>query len=97
MMTVAPDGTVTLWDHANLVETWNRIGIGTVLNNANIIWGDKSFTDVTPHEIQDMNTSRGEVTGRVCGTINDTGKSLFLKRRRITMIAHHALLLLTNA
>ena len=47
-MTVAPAGTVTLGDYANLIETQNLIWIYTVLNNDNIIWGDNSFTDVTP-------------------------------------------------
>ena len=46
-MTVAPDGTVTVVNHANLIETWNQISLDTVLNNANITWGGKSFTDVT--------------------------------------------------
>ena len=96
-MTVAPDGTVTLGDHANLIETWNLIGLNTVLNNVNMTWGDKSFNYVTPNEIQDMTTARGEVTGGVRGTLNDTGKALFLNRWRSTMMAHHALLLLTNA
>ena len=26
-MAVAPDGTVTLGNHANLIEAWNRIGL----------------------------------------------------------------------
>ena len=50
-MTAAPDGTVTLGNYANLIETWNRIGLNTVLNYANMTWGDKSITDVTTHEI----------------------------------------------
>ena len=44
-----------------------------------------------------MTTPRGEVTGRVRGTLNDTGKVLFLKRWRSMMMAHHVLLLLTDA
>ena len=48
-MTVYPYGTVTLGDHANLIETCNRIGIDNVLRNANMKWGDNSFTDITPH------------------------------------------------
>ena len=79
-MTVSPYGTVMLGNHANLIETWNRIRIDTILNNANMTWGDKSFTEVTPHEIQYMTTARGEVTGGVRGTLNNTGKDLFLKR-----------------
>ena len=42
-------GTYTLGDHANLLETWNQIGFDVVLNNVNITWGGKTFTDVTPH------------------------------------------------
>ena len=76
-MNFSPDGTVTLGDHANLIDTWNRIILNTVLSNANMTWGDKSFTDVTSHEIQDMTTAHGKVTGGVRGTLNDTGKSLF--------------------
>ena len=38
MMADAPDGTVTLGDHANLIETWNRIELNTVPNNANMTW-----------------------------------------------------------
>ena len=60
-------------------------------------WGETSFTDVTPHEIQYMTTDRGEVTGVVCGALNNTGKALFLKHFRSTMMAHHALLFLTDA
>ena len=40
-MNVALDGTVTLDDHANLIETCSRIGLDTVLNNVNMTWGDK--------------------------------------------------------
>ena len=49
--TFLPDatGTYTLGDHANLLKTWNQIGLDVVLNNANMTWGDKTFTDVTPH------------------------------------------------
>ena len=43
-----------------------------------------------------MNTARGKVTGGVRGTLNDTGKALFLKRWRSMMMDHHALLLLTD-
>ena len=96
-MTVAPDGTVTIGYHANLIETWNRIRLDTVLNNYNITWGYKAFTDVTHHEIQDMTTARGEVTGRVCGTLNDTGKAIFLHSCRSTMMDHHTILFLTDA
>ena len=91
-MTVAPDGTVTIGDHANLIQTWNRIGIDTVLNNMNMTWGDKSFTDFVTHEIQDMTTACGEVTSGVPGSLNNTGKNTFVKRWRSTMMAHHALL-----
>ena len=76
-MNVALDGTVTIGDHAKFIETWNRIGIDTVLNNENITWRDKSFTDVTPHEIQDTTTAHGKVTIRVCGTLNNTEKLFF--------------------
>ena len=48
-ITVAPDGTVMLIYYANVIETWNQIGLDTVLNNSNMTWGYKSFTDVTPH------------------------------------------------
>ena len=72
-MTVSPDGTVTLGDHANLIETWNLIGLDTLLNNVNMTWGKKSFTDFTPHETQYTTTARDEVTDGFCGTINDTG------------------------
>ena len=97
MMTVALDSTVTPGNHANLIDTWNRIILNTVLKNANMTWGDKSFTDVTSHEIQDMTTAHGKVTGGVRGTLNDTGKDLFLKRWRSTIMAHHGLLFLTDA
>ena len=40
-VTVATDGTVRLGNHANLIETWNRFGLETVLNNVNMKWGDK--------------------------------------------------------
>ena len=62
--TFLPDaaGTYTLGDHANLIETWNQIGLDVVLNNANMPRGGNTFTDVTPHEIQDMTTDRDEVT-----------------------------------
>ena len=96
-MNVAPYGMVTLGKNVNLIETWNRIELNTVPNNVNMTWESKSFTDVTPHEIQDMTTDRGKVTGGVHSNINNTGKSLFLKRRRSTMMAQHTLLFLTNA
>ena len=35
-VTVVPDGTITLGDHSNLIETWNQIRLDTVLNNANM-------------------------------------------------------------
>ena len=40
-VTVSPDGTVTLGDKANLIETWNQIRINTVLKNVNMKWSDK--------------------------------------------------------
>ena len=96
--TFLPDtaGTHTLGDHANLIETWNQIGLDVVLNNANMTWGDKTFTDVTPHKIQDMTTDRGEVIAGVCGNLNDEGKALFLNRLRSAMLAHHCLAHLTE-
>ena len=96
-VTVALDGAFTLGNHANLVETWNRIRLDTALNNVNMTWGDKPFTDITPHEIQDMTIALGEVTGGVRGTLNNTGKTVFIKLWRSTMMDHHALLLLTDA
>ena len=96
-MTVALYGTVTLGNHANLIETCNRIRLDAVLKNVNMTWGDKSFTDVTHHEIQDMTIARGKVTGGVRGILYDTGKDLFLKRWRSIMMYHHALLLFTDA
>ena len=71
--TFFPDaaGTNIISDHANFIETWNQIGLDVVLNNANMTWGDKTFTNVTPHDIQDMKTARGKVTAGVCGTLND--------------------------
>ena len=79
--TFLPDtgGTYTLDNHANLIETWNQIGLDVVLNNANMTLGDKSFNDITPHEIQDMTDDRGEITAEVRSTLNDEGKALFLK------------------
>ena len=59
-------------------------------------WGDKTFTDVTPHEIQDTTADRGEVTTGVRGTLNDEGKALFLNRWRSAMLAHHCLAHLTE-
>ena len=73
-------GTYTLSDHINLLKTWNQIGLDVVLNNDNMTWGYKTFTDVTPHEIQDMTADRGKVTAGVCGTLNDEGNALFLNR-----------------
>ena len=92
-MTFLPDagGTYTLVDHANLLETWNQIGLDVVLNNDNMTWGDKTFTDVIPHEIQDTTADRGEFTAGVCGTLNDKGKALFLNHWRSAMLAHHCL------
>ena len=52
-------------------------------------WGEKNFTYVNPHEIQDMTTDQGKVTAGVCGTLNDKGKALFLNLRRSAMLAHH--------
>ena len=90
------EGTYTLGDHANLLETWNQIGLEVVLNNAIMTWGDKTFTDVTPHEIQDMTADRGKVTAGFCGTLNDEGKALFLNLWRSAMLAHHCLAHLTE-
>ena len=89
--TFLPDaaGAYILSDHANSLETWNQIGLDVVLNNANMTWVDKTFTDVTPHKIQDITTDRGEVTAGVCGTRNDKGKALFLNHWRSAMLAHH--------
>ena len=91
--TSLPDaaGTYTLDDHANLLEAWNQIGLDVVLNNANMKWGDKTFTDVTPQKIQDMKTDRSEVTAGVSGTLKDKGKALFLNRWRSAMLTHHCL------
>ena len=44
-----------------------------------------------------MTTACGEVTGGIRGTLNDTGKYLFLKSWISTMMPHHALLFLTYA
>ena len=55
-------GTYTLGDHVNLLKTLNQIRLDVVLNNANMTLGDNTFTDVTPHEIQDMKDDRGKVT-----------------------------------
>ena len=38
-VTVVPDDTATLGDHSNLIETWNRIRLDTLLNNVNMTWG----------------------------------------------------------
>ena len=90
-MTFLPDATRTyiLGNHAILLETWNQIGLDVVLNNTNMTWGDKTSTDVSLHEIQDMMTDHGKVTAGVCGTLNDEGKAIFLNRWRSAMLAHH--------
>ena len=54
-------GTYTLGNYANLLETWNQIRLDVFLNKANMTWGDKTFTDVTPHKIQDMTTDCGKL------------------------------------
>ena len=89
--TFLPDATGThiFGDHANLLETGKQIGLDEVVNNANMTWGDKTFTNVTPHKIQDMTTDRGKVTAGVCGTLNDEGKTLFLNYWRSAMLDHH--------
>ena len=86
--------------HLATMPTWLRPGIksGLTLYWIMLIWneGAKSFTDVTHHEIQDMTTARIEVTGGFRGTLNNTGKNIFLKRWRSTMMAYHALLFLND-
>ena len=49
--TFLPDaiGTYILGDHANLLETWNQIGLDVVVKNANMTWGGNTFTNVNPH------------------------------------------------
>ena len=96
--TILPDPgrTYTLGNHANLLETWNQIGLDVVLNNANIIWGDRTFTDITLHEIQNMTADQGEVTVGVCGTLIDKGKAPFLNRWRSVMLTRHFLSHLTK-
>ena len=96
--TFLPDagGTYTLVKHTSLLKTWNQIGLDVVMNNANMTWGEKTFTDVNPYEIQDMTDDRGEVTTGVRGNLNDKGKVLFLNRWRSAMLAHHCLAHLTE-
>ena len=96
--TFLPDaaGTYILGDHANFLENWNQIGLDVVLNNANMTWGDNTFTNVTPHEIQDMTTDHGKLTAGVCGTLNYEGRALFLNRWRSVMLAHPCLAHLTE-
>ena len=38
-MNVDSDVTVMLGNYDKFIETWNRIGLDTVMNNANIAWG----------------------------------------------------------
>ena len=59
-------------------------------------WGDRTFTDITLHEIQNMTADQGEVTVGVCGTLNDKGKAPFLNRWRSVMLTHHCLAHLTK-
>ena len=43
--TFLPDawGTYTLGDHANLLKTWNQIGLDVVLKNSNMTWGGQDL------------------------------------------------------
>ena len=79
--TFLPDaaGTYILGDHTNFLKTWNHIGLDVVLNKSRMTWGDNTFTNVNPHEIQDMTTDRGKVIAGVSGTLDDEGKALFFE------------------
>ena len=89
-------GNNVLDDHTNFLATWNQISLEVVLNNANMTWGDKSYTDIIPHEIEDMIQARDEVSGGVRGALNDEGKVLFLQRCQSTMLDHYYLAYMTE-
>ena len=88
-------GAITFGNQKDLLESWNQISLETILKNANQTWGDKTWTNVIPHAIEDLSAARGELTAGVRGTLNDEGKKIFLLRWRSTMMAHHCIQLLT--
>ena len=92
---VEADGTITFGDNKSILESWNQISLEAVLQNANETWGDRTWNDVVPHEIQDLSNARGEVENGVRGDLNAQGKLVFIKRWRSRMLATHALKSLT--
>jgi hypothetical protein len=62
--------------------------------NASVIWGNESFTDQNPKEIQQLTAANGYLTA--AGLINSAGKKVIQQRILSKILAHQTLVLLTD-
>ncbi len=63
-------------------------------HNASLIWGDESFTDQHPKEVQELIPANGSLTTN--GSITYTGKKIIQQRILSKILAHQTLALLTD-
>ena len=84
---------VSLGNYKNLLTSWNEIEPAAIQKNATMAWGDKTWTETDGKEIVPFSAARGELAN---GRLNEKGKKLYMKRKKLSWLGYHALSLLVS-
>ena len=76
------------------LDVYSDMLLDIAQRNASVIWGNESFTDQNPKEIQQLTAANGYLT--TSGQINPARKKLIQQRILSKILAHQTLALLTD-
>ena len=79
---------VTLSNFTNMLTSWDSVDSKSIQKNATMVWGNKTWTETDDKEIVSLSAARGEVTAG--GKLNVVGQKIFMKRKKLIWLAHHA-------
>ena len=55
--------TITYNNHIHMIKTWNKITDNIIAKNANKVWGTRDWTISTIKQVDELSSTRGEVSG----------------------------------
>ena len=82
---------VSLCNYKNQLTSWNKIETAAIQKNATMTWGDKTWTKTDKKEIIPFSAACGEL---INARLNEKGKTLYTKQKKLSWIGYHALSLL---
>ena len=86
--------SVSYSNQIKILDVYSDKLLDIAQKNASLIWGDESFTNQNPKEIEELTQENGELTAR--GTLTASGKKIIQQRILSKIVAHQTLALFTN-